>query len=76
MIDSSEKFKIAKIAAFSGKSAPVFDQGGKEFGSISITDETISFTDGYAINFSWPSDKIFLVENFFESTGASFGNFS
>ena len=73
MITIEEERKL--LAGYINHSATVFGPDKKDHGTISVTEDKIIYSDGYAIHFDFPLEKAVAVVNFFKSCGSSIGPF-
>ena len=73
MITIKEERK--RLAGYVGQSAKVFGPDKKDHGTISVTEDKIVYSDGYAIYFDFPLEKAAAVVNFFKSCGSTIGPF-
>tara|TARA_R110000850_G_scaffold265295_1_gene394987 strand:- start:192 stop:431 length:240 start_codon:yes stop_codon:yes gene_type:complete len=73
MITIKEERK--RLAGYINHSATVFGPDKKDHGTISVTEDKIVYSDGYAIYFDFPLEKAAAVVNFFKSAGSTIGPF-
>ena len=64
-----------RLAGYINHSATVYGPDYEKNGRISVTEDKIIYSDGYAIHFDFPLEKAVAVVNFFKSCGSTIGAF-